>query len=120
MPLARRHSTLSRRDQHHCGFTLHYWCPREDSNLHLSGFKPVPSANWGTRANSLTLGAADWIRTSKIYVLGIECLPIASQPHFRCPREDSNLHLSGFEPVSSANWDTRTFKFWCGRPGSNQ
>ena len=45
-------------------------CPGQDSNLHVAGFEPAPSANWGTRA------------------------PL--------PRVDSNTDRAGFKPAASA------------------
>lgn len=76
-------------------------CPREESNLHWTGFGPVASASWATGTCSCRG------RESNPHLPGPRpgasaCWATAA----RCPRMESNRHCPGPEPSASASWAT--------------
>lgn len=74
----------------------HGWWRRWDSNPHLSGFEPAPSADWGT---SPRRGAPPRIRTGNLQFLKLAPLPIG--PAERMVVSD------GFEPSTFGPSDRR-------------
>lgn len=105
-------------------------CSEQDSNLHKRGPQPRASASWAiraslqcrpTRQHCTTVSGAR--RDLNPHLLGASqaSSQVGRRPRScQWSRQDSNLHLTGSEPVASADWATEPSRLIRSAPGRSR